>query len=159
MTDAFIQEKILKLLDEAEFMNLATVDVEGRPSASNKFLLKHDGKSLYIIDFVKGKTWMNLKNNPTVSLTIMDKENLIDYQINGMVEIIEKGPEYNRLVKEFDEKNVRFSTNRIIEGIRRAKVHDSHELPLPKKILVLKVNVKEVVGLGPAAELKNKSRK
>ena len=153
MADTLILKEILKLLDEAEFMNLATVDAEGRPSASNKFLLKYEGSALYIIDFVQGKTWKNLKNNPAISLSIMDKENLVDYQINGTVEILEKGPEHNRLIRELDEKEVRFSTNRVIEGVRRAKVHNIHVLPFPRRAIVLKVDVTEVMSLGPGAEL------
>jgi general stress protein 26 len=153
MSESKIPEAIVRFLEEADFVSVATSSEEGQPSAANKFLLKVDGDFLYIIDFTKGKTWKNLKHNSFISLPVMDKDNLRDYQINGTAIVLEEGGEYRALMDEFADKQVRFATDRIIHGVRRIKPHSSFAFPFGKKALVLKVKVDDIVEIGPTAEL------
>lgn len=61
MPDVVIPAKIIKLLEDAEWICVATRGYDGNPSAANKFLLKCYENLLYIVDFVRGKTWRNIK--------------------------------------------------------------------------------------------------
>ena len=76
MPEGIIPKKIIRLLENAEFLCIATRDGHGNPIVANKFLIRCEGNSLYIGDFAKGKTWHNLKGHSRVSIAIMDTANL-----------------------------------------------------------------------------------
>ena len=148
-----IPPRILFLLEKTDFINVATCGRSLKPSGAFKFLLKIEGNNIYLVDFAKARTWHNVKKNPFVSLSILDNDTLIDYQLNGDVEIIEGGELFAKLDEELDKKEITFATKRVIESVRRQKKYKA-EIPLAEKIVILKVEIKEVIELGPAAELK-----
>ncbi len=86
--------KAIEFLKTREFVSVATADFEGNPNAAPKFLLKVEGDFIYLIDYIIGRTWENISINPKVSLSFMDPETLFGYQINGTVDIINKGKVY-----------------------------------------------------------------
>lgn len=153
-----IPEAIRKFLEEADFVSLATSDRNGQPNAANNFILKVESDIIYIVDFIKGKAWENLRYNPFISLTVMDKDNLRDYRINGTATMLENGSEYDLLMKEFSEKEIRFAINRVIEGVQRTKPHHSFSLPFPQQASIIKVKVDRIIEIAPTAEPKKESK-
>lgn len=148
-----IPEELKKILENAEWICLATRNHFGDPNAANKFLLKCGKDHVIIVDFIKGKTLDNIKNYPKVAFPILDNENLVDYQLFGEVEIIDKGSIHEELMQILEEKHTRFSTNRIIEGVRRSKRFGNSTLPDIKEAVVFKVNIKDVVVRGPRIKI------
>lgn len=67
------------------------------------------------------KTVENLRGNPWVSLSFMDIENLEGYRLSGPVELIEDGKAFTDLFGQFDKKLVRFTADRMIEGLHSVK--------------------------------------
>ena len=149
MSNIYIPQKLKEILENADWVCIATRNHFGDPNASNKFLLKCEEDHIFIVDFEKGKTLDNIRNHPTVALPILDIENLMDYQLFGEVEIIESGLFHDELIEELDERHTRFSTNRIIDGIRRSKRFENNELPEISKVVILKINIKDIVTRGP----------
>jgi len=137
--------KINKLLSSREFVSVASCDFSGRPNVAPKFFLKMENKHIYIIDYVIGTTYKNVKMNPKVSISLMDVDNLTGYQMNGNVEIIDEGAELKKLLVEFQEKEVGLSTMRIIQAIDTGKTHQHFEITLPEQAIVFKVKIEEVV--------------
>ena len=101
-----IPEELKKILENAEWICLATRNHFGDPNAANKFLLKCGKDHVIIVDFIKGKTLDNIKNYPKVAFPILDNENLVDYQLFGEVEIIDKGSIHEELVQRIHVSNV-----------------------------------------------------
>jgi predicted pyridoxine 5'-phosphate oxidase superfamily flavin-nucleotide-binding protein len=149
-----ISKKIFELLQSREFINVATSDLKGQPNAAPKFFLKAEDKFIYLVDYIIGKTWENIKVNPHVSLSFMDTDSLIGYQINGSVQIINSGEEYEKILEELLERQIDLSTKRIIEGVTSGKVHKGFELGIPDKYVILKVKIEEAVEIGPSGILK-----
>lgn len=149
-----LKTKAIEFLKKREFVSVATADFEGHPNAAPKFLLKIDGDFIYLIDYIIGRTWENLKINPRVSLSFVDPDTLMGYQINGSVEIIDKGKAYEDILNELTKRKIDLSTKRIIEGISRGKRHETFEIGLPEHFLVIKVKLEEVVEIGPYGQLK-----
>lgn len=147
-------KKIGDLLKYKTFISVATADIHGRPNAAPKFLLKIENNFIYLIDHSKTRTWENLKVNPYVSLSFMDLENLIGYQINGSVQIIDKGAEYEKIYNELLRKEVDLSTTRIIEGVEKEKKHKSYEAAIPDKCGIFKIQIEEIVEIGTTGELR-----
>ena len=107
-----------------------------------------------MVDYTISRTWENLKVNPQASLSFIDPDTLVGYQINGSVKIIDKCPEYDKILIELREREIDLSTKRIVEGIYRGKGHESFEVTLPERFVVFKIKVEEVVEIGHRGDLK-----
>jgi len=140
-----IDEKIMDLIRKREFVNVATCDHANRPNAAPKFVLKLDRNYIYLVDHTIGRTWRNLKINPRASLSFIDTNTLNGYQINGSVEIIEKGLEYKKIHDELLNKQISLTAKHIIEEVRGEGRHDNFEVALPERFVIFKVMLEEVV--------------
>lgn len=149
-----IDARLDALLKNREFISVATCDLESRPNAAPKFLLKMEHGFIYLIDYTIGKTRENLLINPRASLSFIDTDTLVGYQINTAAEVIDKGPEYNKIVKELLQRQIDLSTKRIIEGVTKGKVHEGFEVGISDKYVVLKLKIEEVVELGTSGIIK-----
>lgn len=149
-----IAKRINELLKTREFISVATCDLSGRPNAAPKFILKQENHFIYLIDYTIGRTWENLLLNPRVSLSFMDTDTLHGYQVNGSAELIDKGKEYDLILEELVQKEIDFSTKRIIEGVTKGKSHQTFELGISDRFVVFKIKIEEAVELSPTGELK-----
>jgi predicted pyridoxine 5'-phosphate oxidase superfamily flavin-nucleotide-binding protein len=148
-------EKVAKFLKQREFISVATCDLQGRPNAASKFLLKLENNCIYLVDYTIGRTWENLKINPRASLSFTDTDNLTGYQINGSVEIFNRGcAQYEKMLKEIHARKTSLSAKRIIEGVSSGKKHATFELMIPDNFVIFKVSIEEVVEIGLGGSLK-----
>ena len=148
-----ILRKIQGILKNTEFVYVATVDSKNRPNAAPKFLLKLEDNFLYLIDHVMGMTYKNLKINPYASIAIMDTDTLTGYQINGPVEIIEKGTEHKKILMEVMDKEVKLTAKHIIEDIRGGKTHENFIVALPERLIVFKILIDRVIEIKTSGKM------
>jgi len=146
-------DKILGALKSREFISVATCNLDNRPNAAPKFFLKVEAGFIYLVDYTIGRTWENLKVNPRASLSFVDVDTLMCYQINGTVEIIDKGPIYDKVLSEVREKLISLSTVRIIEGVSTGKPHKGFELSIGENFVILKVKIEEAAEIGQNGEV------
>lgn len=149
-----INKCLKELIESREFISVASSDLESRPNAAPKFLLKMQGDYLYLVDYIIGRTFSNLQVNPRASLSFIDSNTLIGYQINGRVEIIDAGPEYKEILKELQHKQIDLSITRVIEGVTKGKGHKSFEVAIPEQFVILKLKMEEIVEMRPSGTLK-----
>jgi len=149
-----INKKIKALIESSEFISVASCDLESRPNAAPKFLLKVETNYIYLIDYILGKTYRNLKVNPQVSISFFDNNALVGYQVNGKVQIIDQGPEYLAALNDLQRKEVDLATTRIIDGVIKGKPHEAYEVAVSKQFVVLKVKVEEIVQIHPSGILR-----
>lgn len=145
-----------EFLKTQEFVNVGTADRQAQPNVAPKFLLKVKPHELYIVDYIMGRTYENLKINPRVSLSVIDMETLVGYRINGKVEMIEKGPVYQSLMKELRIKEVKLSARRILDGVMKEREprHKSYEVAFPDVFVIFKVTIKSILKICPSGKLK-----
>jgi len=149
-----IKKRALDILKHREFISVATCDFHGRPNAASKFVLRIENDSIYLVDYIIGRTFQNLRINPRASLSFVDVESLTGYQINGPVQIIEHGLEYEKAVKELKAKEIDLSTRRIIEGVTKGKPHAADSLATAEKSVIFKVIIEEAVEMKASGEKK-----
>ncbi len=152
-------EKAISIIKKREFVIVATCDLDNNPNAAPKFVLKLDKDSIYLIDYIMGRTYDNLKINPRVSLSFTDPRTLKGYQINGSVDIIEKGPVYKMIFEELDARKVNLTAKHIIEEVRGESKHDSFEVTMSERFVILKVGMYEIAEMSPTGELARKRLK
>jgi len=148
-----INKNIKALIESREFISVASCDLEARPNAAPKFLLKVETSYIYLIDYIIGNTFRNLKVNPRVSLSFFDNDTLVGYQINGKVQIIDNGPEYLAALDDLQRKEIDLSTTRIIDGVIKGEAHKAYEVAASKQFVILKVKVEEIVQIHPGGSL------
>ena len=148
-----INKNMKTLLESREFISVASCDLEARPNAAPKFLLKVEANYIYLVDYIIGNTFRNLKVNPRVSLSFLDNNSLVGYQINGKVEIIDKGPEYLAALDDLARKEINLSATRIIDGVIKGQVHKAYEVAASKDFVILKVKVEEIVQIQSSGSL------
>ena len=148
-----INKNIIALLESKEFISVATCDLESRPNAAPKFLLKVEASYIYLVDYIIGHTFRNLKINPRISLSFFDNNTLVGYQINGKVQIIDRGPEYLAALNDLARKEIDLSTTRIIDGVIKGQAHKTYEVAASKQFVILKVKVEEIVQIHSSGRL------
>ena len=148
-----INKNIKALIESREFISVATCDLESRPNAAPKFLLKVESSHIYLVDYIIGKTFRNLKVNPRVSLSFFDNNTLVGYQLNGKVQIIDRGPEYLSALNDLARKEIDLSATRIIDGVIKGQAHKAYEVAASKQFIILKVEVEEIVQMQPGGSL------
>jgi len=149
-----INKTIKALIESKEFISVASCDLNGRPNAAPKFLLKVESNYIYLIDYIMGQTFRNIKVNPRVSLSFLDDSTLVGYQINGAIEVIDHGQEYDAMFADLQRKEIDLSTTRIIDGVVKGKVHKAYEIGVAEQFVVLKIKVVEVVQIHPTGIIK-----
>ena len=152
-----IVKKLDEILKNREFAYVATVNPKGEPNAAPKFLLKKEEHFLYLVDHVMGMTYKNLKANPHASVTIMDPNTLIGYQMNGPIEIIEKGRIYKTLLKEVMNKEVQLTAKHIIEDVRGTGRHETFEVSFPERLVVFKLRINRITEIRTSGKMKREN--
>ena len=145
---------IKNLIAAKEFISVATCDLDGRPNAAPKFLLKVDGDCVYLVDYIIGRTFRNLSLNPRASLSFMDSNSLTGFQINGKVTLVESGKEYDDILKQMQQKQIDLSIKRVIEGVERGKGHKNFEMTIPEQFVIIKLKIEELVEMSPHGTLR-----
>jgi predicted pyridoxine 5'-phosphate oxidase superfamily flavin-nucleotide-binding protein len=140
-----INKDVKALIESLKFISVASCDLEGRPNAAPKFLLKVEASHIYLVDYILGRTFSNLKANPRVSLSFFDNNTLLGYQINGNVQIIDRGPEYQSALDDLQRKEIDLSAARIIEGVIKGQAHKNYELVTSQQFVILKIKAEEIV--------------
>lgn len=150
---AKITEKIAELLEKREFVSVGSCGKDGQPNSAPKFFFRAKGNFIYLIDHVIGRTASNLKENPRVSVSFMDMENLEGYRLNGTAQLIEKGRAFKKILEEWNRKLINLSTDRIIEAVKTGKKSKHFELEMTERFVVLKIKVESAIKIGHRGDI------
>ena len=159
MTNDFLNEEMRQFLQENEFVYLASSDSAGRPYVVPKFLIKAESDSVYLADFVIGRTVKNFEKNSQASFSIINMDNLIGYQVSGVAEVLKQGEKLDEILRHLHRREMHFSVDRIIEGVQLGKKHEHFEVAFPSRVAVIRMIVEEIVHLSPDGSTYRVSRK
>ena len=153
-----LPKELVDLLEKREFISVATCDFNGRPNAAPKFILKIESNRMYLVDYTIGTTWQNLKVNPRISMSLVDTRTLKGYQLNGIVKILTRGKLYDKMRKEMMDKEIRLTTQHIIDEVRGEPTHETFEILISEKFVIFEVKLDEVVEMDIHGELKRNKK-
>lgn len=148
-----ITERLAELLEKREFVSIATCGKDGQPNSVPKFFFRAKGDHLYLIDYVVGKTVENIRQNPQVSVSFMDLDNLEAYRMNGTARCFGAGKLYDKVLKDWDKRVVKLSTDRVIEAVRTGKKRGHYELEMDGKFMVLRIKIENVIKIGRKGDI------
>ncbi|MDD5436096.1 MAG: pyridoxamine 5'-phosphate oxidase family protein [Candidatus Omnitrophica bacterium] len=153
-----LPKELVDLLETREFISVATCDFEGRPNAAPKFILKVEGSRIYLVDYIIGATWKNLKANPRISMSLIDTRTLKGYQLNGAAKIMSRGKLYDKMREEMTDKEVRLTSQHIIDEVRGQPTQETFEILFSEKFIIFEVRIDEIVEMDVHGELKRNKK-
>ena len=148
-----ITDKLAALLEKREFVSVATAAPDGQPNTAPKFFFRAKGDFIYLIDYVVGQTIANLRENPRVSVSFMDVENLEAYRLNGTAECIHNGKLFEKVLTDWNKKLIQMATDKVIDAVRTGKKHGHYEMEMGERFVVLKIKVSSVVKIGRRGDI------
>ena len=80
---------------------VATVDIKGIPNVVPKGNIAVLGDNVIVFaDLYSHQTKKNLKQNPNISICVINAASYSGYQLKGRAKVIERGSEYDKLSRE-----------------------------------------------------------
>lgn len=152
-----ITENVRKLIEKRNFVSVGTATRDGQPNSAPKLFFRAKGNFIYLIDHVIGPTVHNIKGNPLVSVSFMDQDALEGYRLNGTAKVIERGKGYDAMLKEWNERAIKLSADRVIEAVRTGKKRGHYEVEISEKFAILKIKVNNVIKIGRRGDIWNES--
>lgn len=143
---------ITNLFHKQGFVIVSTLDKDGKIHCSAKGIvgMKEEGK-VYLIDLYQGKTFNNLKNNSTISLTAIDESEFAGYTLKGKAKIIEREKIEKNISLSWENKVIQRVSKRVISDIKKEKKNLYHpEALFPQPQYLIEMEVEDVVDLTPA---------
>jgi predicted pyridoxine 5'-phosphate oxidase superfamily flavin-nucleotide-binding protein len=98
-------QNVIDLIQQQHLAFVSTSTTNGMPNVSPKGSISVVDKSkLIFAEIASPHTISNLKNNPNVSLYVLDRENNKGVQIKGKATLMDKGPVFENIAKALKEK-------------------------------------------------------
>ena len=146
-----ITEDIIHLLQKQGFVIVSTLDAEGSIHCSAKGIagIEAEGK-VYLIDLYRGKTFSNLKRNPTISITAVDEDEFSGFTLKGKARIVDREEIKDHIIKSWEDKVIQRVSKRVIGHIKKERKSLHHpEAIFPHPQYLIEVDVGSVVDLTP----------
>ena len=103
---------MVKLTNEAREMFekqlavVATASREGTPNVGPKGSVRVvDDETLVYAESTGGKTFSNIRENPKVSVMIIDREKADGYQVKGKAELLASGALFEEVARRQEQRN------------------------------------------------------
>lgn len=146
-----LSDAIIQVFQNQGYALVSTLDKNGFVHNSCKGIvdIAKDGR-VYLLDLYQGRTYENLKNNPTLSLTALQEHQFIGYCLKGKATIIPQEKLTADIIRAWEEKLASRLTKRLLKNIREEKGHSRHpEAGMPRPQYMIVVKVEEIVDLTP----------
>ena len=130
---------------------VSTIDKKGLPHNACKGIvdITKDGH-VYLLDLYKAMTFVNLKQNPHISITGVNEHKFTGYCLKGRAKIMKDGKLSQRLIKAWDKRIASRITKRLLKEIGGERGHRHHtEALLPTPKYLIEMEVLEIIDLTP----------
>jgi len=149
-----LPKKIFKFFQSQEEVFVATMDPDGRIHGSIKGIVGLEEECrIFIVDLYSRQTYRNLKKDPRVSISAMDKKNFMGYTVQGQARIVPRQDIPEHIMAQWEERIIQRISKRVVQGVRaQAKQDRHHEAHLPAHPqYLIEINVEATIDLAPPA--------
>lgn len=143
---------VVNFLEKQGFSIVSTLDSDLKINCAAKGIvgINRNGK-VFLIDLYRGKTFNNLLNNPTISITSVDEHLFMGYTLKGKAKMIERNKIENDIIKAWEERVIQRISQRVIKSIKNDKKSGNHpEAKFPHPEYLIEVDVEDIVDLTPS---------
>jgi len=146
-----LSKDIISCLERQRIAIISTLDAKKRIHCSVKGIVGIDeaGK-VYVIDLYCRNTFKNLKDDPTISVTVVDEARFEGYTLKGKAKIVERDKIEDHIMKGWETKVIERISSRVIKNIQVSrKTHHHPESRLPQPRYLIAIEVEDIVDLTP----------
>ncbi len=144
--------EIISFFHKQGFVIVSTLDLESKIHCSAKGIVGiEESGEVYLIDIYRARTFQNLTQNPTVSITAIDEHEFKGYTLKGEARIVERDEIKEHIIKSWEQKVIDRISKRVIKNIKRDRSSSTHpETRFPQPQYLIEIKVQEIVNLAPA---------
>jgi predicted pyridoxine 5'-phosphate oxidase superfamily flavin-nucleotide-binding protein len=130
---------------------VGTANKRGVPNVSPKGVVSVDCAegTIYFVDLYGGRTYRNLKENPQVSIAVVNYHEFCGYQFKGHTSLVSSGPLFENFKQAWERRSTGLLIERIIQNVRQGHSHGRSELHLPEPKHLVRVKVEKIIDLAP----------
>ena len=146
-----LSAEMIQFLHNQNFVIVSTIDKDTTLHSACKGIIRiGPGKKIYLLDLYKGRTYENLKRNPSLSITAVDEHKFIGYCLKGKAELIPEIKLRTHIIKTWEDRITARVTHRVLKNLREEKGHPRHpEALLPKPQYMIAMKIEEIIDLTP----------
>jgi uncharacterized pyridoxamine 5'-phosphate oxidase family protein len=138
-----LSEEVIDFFKEQGFVNVVTLDSKGQIHISIKGIIDIEEKGkVYLLDLYQARTFKNLKQNPTVTISAVDEHLYEGYALQGKAEIIDLKDVDEEIHKKWEKNIAQRISKRLMKNVKRGGSslhHPEVKFPYPKYLILLKV--------------------
>ncbi|MFH1413716.1 MAG: pyridoxamine 5'-phosphate oxidase family protein [Candidatus Omnitrophota bacterium] len=146
-----LSDNIINFFQSEGFVIVSTIDQKGHPHNSCKGIIKMNRNGrVYLLDLYRKRTYENLRQNPQMSITLVDEHKFIGFSLKGKGKIVLDGDLQSEIIKAWEDKITSRLTKRLLKNIHEEKGHARHpEVHLPRPEYLITMEVEEIIDLTP----------
>ena len=130
--------------DRLKVMHVASCDQKSNPNSAPKMLMDIQAPNkVFFLDYQSTKSYAFLQQNPKLSLSFMDDAAFQGYRLTGIGKALEPGEEYGAVKKEWDQRLIRYETDRILNRMNGHYSAKVAEMALPPNFIIIKFTAEE----------------
>ena len=146
-----LSDEIIHFFEKQGFVIVSTLDEDDNIHCAAKGIVGIEKKGkVYLIDLYRAKTYKNLQEKPTISITAVDEHLFIGYNLKGKAKIVEREKIKKHIIEKWEERLIKRISKRLIKNIKADKGslhHPEARFPLPQYLI--EVEVEDIVDLTP----------
>ena len=146
-----LSDEIIRFFNGQNYTVVTTVGGDGIPHSSCKGVVKiNRNGEVYLLDLYRGGTFRNLRNNPRLSVTVVDEHHFRGYCLKGTGRIVALESVKPSILRAWEQRISSRITRRIIKSVQGQKGHPRQpEARLPGPQYLIAMEVQEIVDLTP----------
>ena len=140
MDQKFFLKEALGFVDRQQYVTVGTTNRSHRPHASLKMVLSAQDRTVFLVDYMAGRTYKNLLQNPYVSISSFDIQNMIGYHLYGKISLITaESKHYRECFESWEARQIRMATDKVVDRVRNNKQTKSLNMAFLKPRFFYKV--------------------
>ncbi|MBF0478430.1 MAG: pyridoxamine 5'-phosphate oxidase family protein [Candidatus Omnitrophica bacterium] len=147
-----LSDEVIRFLSKQGVVIVSTIDEHGRIHCSAKGIVGVVPEGVvFVIDLYLHKTFQNLENNSTVSITVLDEKNFKGYTLQGKATVVRREDIAEHIIEEWERRIIDRISRRVISGVQAESQkfkHTEASLPAHPKYLI-EIDVENVIDLSP----------
>ena len=130
--------------DHLKVLSVASCNQQGKPNSAPKMLIDIEAPNkVYLLEYTHTRSYANIQENPELSVSFMNDATFTGYRLNGPVEILKSGPEFDDVKKRWEKRLIAYEADRIIQRVRGLYSTKESENSMPRDFVIVKIAAAE----------------
>ena len=152
-----IFKRFVESSKDLKTVSVASCDGRKVPNSASKMLVEiAPPNCVYFLDYRITQTYLNVRENPQVSVSFMDDARFVGYRLTGACEVLEAGQEFDEIRRKWDRRLISYEADRILKRVTGEYSAREAENVLPRDFVIMKLTAAEAAMIRPDRVLRAK---